>query len=138
VVIWDGLAQWARLNDGCGGEAGFHGAATLFLRSNVGESCPEIGTELPIGEPDTGMAHEIIHLLGLPAPCGVNVDEGGRVTDFPSDLMYGIGHTSAVQVDGGHDDYYLHGIADCPDLADSAFLDPLPANAQLPVDWPTQ
>ncbi len=136
VVAWDGLAQWARLGDGCGGEAGFHGVAVAFLRSNTGETCPRLGQETPIGEPDTGLAHEIIHVLGLPAQCGANVDEGGHVTDNPADLMYGMGHTIAVLIDDGHDDYYGHDIPDCPDLADSAFLDPLPADPQLPVDWP--
>lgn len=136
VVVWDGLAQWARLDDGCGGEAGYHGVAVAFLRSIEGEACPPLGKDMPIGEPDTGLAHEIIHLLGLPAACGRNVDAGGHVVDDPADLMYGRGHTTTDAIDAGHDDYYLHEIADCPDLADSAFLDPLPAGPELPPDWP--
>jgi hypothetical protein len=136
VVIWGGLSQWARRDDGCGGESGFHGVAVLFLRSMDGAACPLLGEELPIGEPDTGLAHEFTHLLGLPAQCGANVDEGGHVVDDPADLMYGLGHTTANVMDADHDDYYLHDIADCPDLADSAFLDPLPASPELPPDWP--
>ena len=121
---------------GCGGEAGYHGVAVSFLRTVDGEICRPIGEELPIGEPDTGLAHEVLHVLGYPAACGANVDEGGHVADDPADLMYGIGHTTADVIDAGDDDYYLHAIADCPDLADSAFLDPLPAAAQLPPQWP--
>jgi hypothetical protein len=136
VVVWGGLSQWARLDDGCGGEAGVHGVAVLFLQSMAGETCPPPGVELPIGEPDTGMAHEIIHLLGLPAQCGANVAEGGHVVDDPADLMYGMGHTTANTIDARHDDYYRHGIAGCPDLADSAFLDPTPAKLVLPSAWP--
>lgn len=136
IVVWDGVAQWARLGVGCGGEAGYHGVAVAFLRTVDGETCRPIGEELPIGEPDTGLAHEVLHVLGLPAACGTNVDEGGHVADDPADLMYGIGHTTADVIDAGHDDYYLHGIADCPDLARSAFLDPLPAAAELPPGWP--
>jgi hypothetical protein len=136
VVIWGGLAQWARLDDGCGGEAGFHGVAVAFLRSIEGRACRPLGEDLPIGEPDTGLAHEIVHLLGLPASCGHNVDAGGHVVDDPADLMYGSGHTTMDAIDTGHDDYYLHQIADCPDLADSAFLDPLPASPTLPPLWP--
>jgi len=136
VVVWDGFAQWARLFDGCGGEAGYHGVAAIFTRSTLGEPCAELGKELPIGEPDTGATHEILHLLGLPAQCGANVDEIGHVTDETADLMYGIGHTDATEIDASHDDYYLHDDPECPDLADSAFLDPLPDDPQLPVDWP--
>jgi hypothetical protein len=50
--------------------------------------------------------------------------------------MYGVGHTTAERIDPGHDDYFRHGIAGCGDLADSAFLDPLPASPELPPDWP--
>jgi hypothetical protein len=137
IVVWGGLAQWARLEVGCGGEAGYHGVAVAFLRGVDGEVCRPIGEELPIGEPDTGLAHEVLHVLGLPAACGANVDDSGHVADDPADLMYGIGHTTADVIDAGHDDYYLHAIADCPDLADSAFLDPLPGSPQLPPGWPT-
>jgi hypothetical protein len=136
VVVWGGLANWARLDDGCGGDAGFHGVAVAYLWATNGDACPAIGVELPIGEPDTGLAHEIVHLLGLPAACGANVDDGGHVADDPSDLMYGRGHTTAEVIDAGHDDYYRHGVAGCPDLANSAFLDPLPANPELPAGWP--
>jgi hypothetical protein len=136
VVVWSGLAQWARLDVGCGGDAGYHGVAVVYRFGIGGETCPPIASELPIGEPDTGLAHEIIHLLGLPAACGANVDEGGHVADDPADLMYGRGHTTADVIDAAHDDYYRHGIAGCPDLARSAFLDPLPAHPELPQGWP--
>jgi hypothetical protein len=134
VVVWDGLAQWARLGDGCGGEAGYHGVASLFMNSVTGDQCAPIGRP-EIGEPDTGLAHEIIHLLGVPAQCAPHVSADGHVTDIQSDLMYGIEHTDANQIDADHDDYYLHDIPDCPDLADSSFLDPLPADPQLPDGW---
>lgn len=137
IVVWGGLAQWARLGVGCGGEAGYRGVAVSFLQTVDGETCRPIGEELPIGEPDTALAHEVLHVLGFPAECGANVDEGGHVADDPADLMYGIGHTTADVIDAGHDDYYLHDIAQCPDLADSAFLDPLPASPELPPEWPT-
>jgi hypothetical protein len=137
AVVWGGLAQWARLDDGCGGEAGSHGVAVSFLRSIDGDACAPLGTESPIGEPDTGLAHEIVHLLGLPASCGKSVDDGGHVVDDPSDLMYGRGHTTADAIDAGHDDYYRHDIDGCPDLADSAFLDPPPDDPELPAGWPS-
>jgi hypothetical protein len=40
-----------------------------------------------------------------------------------------------IVLDRGHDDYFDHEIAGCPDLADSAFLDPLPSNPVLPIGW---
>ena len=136
IVVWGGLAQWARLEVGCGGEAGYQGVAVSFVRTIDGDLCRPIGEESPIGEPDTAVAHEVLHVLGFPAACGTNVDEGGHVADDPADLMYGIGHATADLIDAGHDDYYLHDIAGCPDLADSAFLDPLPTAPELPPEWP--
>lgn len=136
VVVWGGLANWARLDHGCGGDAGYQGVAVMYTLGMNWETCPEIAFELPIGEADIGIAHEIVHLLGLPAPCAGDLDETGHVTDDPADLMYGRGHTTGDAIDAGHDDYYRHGIAGCPDLANSAFLDPLPATPELPVGWP--
>jgi len=60
----------------------------------------------------------------------------GGVVDDPADLMYGMGHTTMDVIDAGHDDYYGHGIAGCPDLGASAFLHPMPADPELPPDWP--
>lgn len=37
-------------------------------------------------------------------------------------------------IDPGHDDYFDHG-TDCLDVARSAFLDPLVADAQMPPGW---
>ena len=139
VVIWGGRAHLARLEDGCGGEAGGVGVAVLFLNTVGGERCPGPGPgeQVPIGEPDTGLVHEIVHVLGLPASCSGDLDAGGHVVDDPADLMFGIGHTTSDVIDAGHDDYYRHDIPGCPDLQDSAFLDPMPAEPELPPDWPT-
>jgi hypothetical protein len=136
VVLWDGLTQWARLDEGCGGEAGNRGVAVFFLRTKIGEKCARLGQAEPIGEPDAGLVHEVIHLLGVPAECAPHIDEIGHVTDGAGDLMDGDGGVAA-EIDADHDDYYLHGIAGCPDLANSAFLEPLPDDAELPVGWPS-
>jgi len=135
VVLWDGLTQWARHDDGCGGEAGFRGVAVMFLRDKVGEKCERLGVGDVLSESDSALAHEVLHLLGLPGECAPHRDEIGHVTDAPGDLMHGEGGV-ATEIDAAHDDYYRHDIADCPDLADSAFLDPLPARPELPIGWP--
>jgi hypothetical protein len=39
-------------------------------------------------------------------------------------------------LDPGNDDYFQHSIPNCLDLANSAFLDPLPQNPETPSRWP--
>jgi hypothetical protein len=39
-------------------------------------------------------------------------------------------------LDLNHDDYFGHAIPGCRDLANSAFLEPLPAAAEAPPGWP--
>ncbi len=85
---------------------------------------------------DIGMLHEIVHALGLVPSCATNHFEG-HTGDDPTDLMYaGDLGWNPMTLDVGRDDYHEHGIPGCPDLARSAFLDPLPANAELPPAWP--
>lgn len=82
--------------------------------------------------------HEVLHLMGLVAACAPNA-EGGHVNDSSQDLMYyaydGSYSPLFTNLDFGNNDYYNHGVADCPDLARSVFLDPLPADAELPPRW---
>jgi hypothetical protein len=39
-------------------------------------------------------------------------------------------------LDISRDDYYASGQADCLDLSNSVFMEPLPANAAKPPLWP--
>jgi hypothetical protein len=41
-------------------------------------------------------------------------------------------------LDPGNDDYFKHNIPNCPDLAKSVFLDPMPENPEVPGDWPAE
>jgi len=97
---------------------------------------------------DMDVIHEIVHLLGFAAPCGKNPTSLANMShtgDFNNDLMWAPGANSTedwdtdhMQLDPGNDDYFKHGIPDCADLANSAFLDPLPANPETPPDWPVE
>ena len=91
--------------------------------------------------------HEIVHTLGFVADCAPNntrnqvggpaTTTSGHVSDSNTDLMYAgpLGWNPSV-LDVNGDDYFEAGLADCLDLADSAFLDPLPASAEPPPGWP--
>lgn len=81
--------------------------------------------------------HEVLHVMGLVANCAPNV-QGGHVFDSTQDLMYyaydGSYSPLYTNLDYGNNDYFNHG-QDCPDLANSIFLEPLPAEAELPPRW---
>jgi len=97
---------------------------------------------------DFGALHEILHTLGFASACGANSasrQNSAHTGDDTRDLMWGQAphdrrawDTANMLLDPGHDDYFALDDPDCLDLARSAFLDPLPVNAQLPPDWPEE
>jgi len=97
---------------------------------------------------DMGVIHEIVHLLGFASSCGshpTSAENLSHTGDDNADLMWAPDATSTLGwdtdrmvLDPGNDDYYNHSIPNCPDLADSAFLDPLPADPQAPPGWPAE
>ncbi|KAA0254066.1 MAG: hypothetical protein EDM79_20975, partial [Chloroflexi bacterium] len=97
---------------------------------------------------DMGVIHEIVHTLGFAASCGANpasAENFSHTGDDNADLMWAPDATSTLGwetdrmvLDPGNDDYFNHDIPNCPDLADSAFLEPLPANPQTPPGWPAE
>jgi hypothetical protein len=93
--------------------------------------------EAPPGYPEFAMLQEIFHTLGASAVCAPHHSRQGHISDSLTDLMYS-GEESSVQreLDAGRDDYWGHGNPDCPDLAHSVFIDPLPEDPQLPPGWP--
>ena len=77
------------------------------------------------------MLHEIFHALDAVSPCAPNYLmqsrdlRKGHVVDDPNDLMYGGNELGVmIELDKDRDDYFGHGVAGCPDVADSPFLEP--------------
>ncbi|MGZ9234292.1 MAG: hypothetical protein ACXW4E_02090 [Anaerolineales bacterium] len=125
--------------------AGFYTAAEI----EAGWSCPR---DEPFGAASTfsdmGIPHEIVHLLGFASSCGNNPTSRENIShtgDFNEDLMWAADANSTeawdvshMVLDPGNDDYFRHKIPNCPDLASSAFLDPLPENPETPPGWPVE
>ena len=115
----------------------------IFLRAELaGWPCPRAfaDSEDRADYFELTYLHEVLHALGMAPACGANQGKyGAHVKDDPLDLMYGdvtyIG--GSIKLDVGNDDYYNHGLLNCPDLANSIFLDPLPSNPELPPQWET-
>jgi hypothetical protein len=83
------------------------------------------------------MLHEILHTMGYAGQCAANHTLNGHVSDSTADIMWaGDGSWKPSALDVGRDDYFGHGRSDCPDLARSVFLDPLPASPEAPPRWP--
>ena len=82
------------------------------------------------------MLHEIMHTLGLVGRGAPHHTREGHTSDSPRDLMYaGDEDWDPRVLDVGHDDYYLTGRTDIPDLGRSVFLDPLPTDPTPPPGW---
>ncbi len=80
--------------------------------------------------------HELLHTFGFAAECGKNWSKGSHVSDDKMDILYGGRRGPGRRViDVGNDDYFNHGVAGCPDFANSVFLDPLPSHPELPPAW---
>ena len=71
------------------------------------------------GDAEATILHEMIHALGFPASCSTN-NKFSHVTDNKSDIMHKL--FGNIYLDFNHDDYYNHGINNCPDLINSKFL----------------
>jgi hypothetical protein len=92
------------------------------------------GTTVELNE--LKMLHEILHTLGLVARGAPHHTQAGHTSDSPTDLMYaGPSAWEPSVLDVGHDDHYLTGHTDIPDLSRSVFLDPLPADPSPSPGW---
>ncbi len=140
LVYYDGTSTYA-----CGGAPYppdlIGNVAALYLRGfpDGPVPCDSNGFTSRVEAPtyrEFAMLHETLHALGLVARCAPNHHRDGHSSDASNDLMYaGDQPWQPSILDVGNDDYWNHGRADCLDLADSAFLDPLPAQPEPPPGW---
>ena len=141
AVYYDGSSTYA-----CGGGAyppslAGHVAAMYLHGVSAGSDCAQQLVGASANQPgyiDIAMLHEIVHTLGFVATCApdINVLRDGHVGNDPADLMYrGDKPWQPLHMDPSHSNYFDHHISNCRDLAHSAFLDPLPPGAELPLRW---
>jgi List-Bact-rpt repeat protein len=136
AVYYDGA--WSL----CGAGGGLY--PVMFLQgtdSRTGLGCPAALGLAPPGWADFAMLHEIVHSLGYVPSCAPHTALAGHVNDSDVDLMWGNspwGDLSRMQLDVGHDDYYLARIPGCPDLSGSRFFEgSVGASLTVTVDSPT-
>lgn len=140
AVFWEGGSSKS-----CGGGAyppDLIGKVAAIYLNGTPPGAPACSTE-PLGASatvpdyaDFGMLHEIVHTLGYVAGCAPNHTAAGHVSDDPRDLMYAGGEPWEPEfLDVGSDDYFGTGRQDCIDMAQSAFMDPLPAGSHTPPGW---
>jgi hypothetical protein len=141
AAFYDGHSTWA-----CGGakSPALPQLGAMYLRawpSHDPRPCseaPGIGTGLLApGYFEIGLLHEVMHSLGFTPRCAphASVDGyGDHVDDSPTDIMYGPDvrstagwNWSHAVLDYNHDDYYRARIPGCPDLANSAYIGPIPS-----------
>ncbi len=145
VVYYDGF--FANPEGFCGLAAyppeGAGITAVLLLRGynpKLDLTCPRQFTQSAdfTGYFEMTILHELLHLMGMVPKCAPNYSDG-HVSDSSQDLLYyqydGSYSPLYTYLDLHNDDYYNHVNPDCPDLARSIFLDPLPPNPELPPGW---
>ncbi|MGH2581289.1 MAG: hypothetical protein ACRDFQ_00140 [Anaerolineales bacterium] len=145
VIYYDGFFV---TNEGYCGLAAFppEGAgvtATLLLRGYSPRNdlvCPRQFTQSAdyTGYFEMTILHELLHLTGMVPECAPHYQDG-HVSDNSQDLLFhqydGSYSPLYTYLDYRNDDYFGHGDPDCPDFGRSVFLDPEPANAELPPRW---
>jgi hypothetical protein len=142
AVYYDGASTYA-----CGGGAyppTLEGnVAAMYLHGLVGQPVPcDSNDFVPNGQPgylEFAMVHEILHTLGFVPGCAPHQFASGHVSEPTNDLMYAGSEPWSLPptLDVGHDDYFLTGRTDCPDLASSPYLTANPPPPAAPVQTST-
>jgi hypothetical protein len=136
------LAYYGGDGDGCGRGAWpptLHGnVGAVYIGAAAGCTAQPFATgSQPPGFLEHLALHEVLHVLGFAATCSPHHTESGHVSDSAEDLMYsGAAAWRPSILDVNHDDYYGSAVPGCRDVANSAFLETLPAGAEPPPGWP--
>ena len=120
------------------GRSQFSNHLGLFFLQSSGCGYGRLGVDKYAWENEFVLIHELLHGIGFVPICAPHYTEDNpyHVNDTDKDLMYSyVGRGQSAILDYGNDDYFNHNIENCPDLADSVFLEPSPQNAVEP-DWP--
>ncbi len=142
VVYYDGLIELTGNAAICGVARG--NAGTIFMQAYFAGfdaiTCPRpTRTENYADHLELTLVHEVLHILGAVSECAPHFDGGSHVTDSSYDLMSPYFSTQIspelTVLDWKNDDYYATGSQDCPDLANSVFMQPTVPDAELPPDW---
>ena len=75
------------------------------------------------GKSEETILHEILHTLRSPPKCANNLEPENKVhvNDNENDILYK--RSGNIYLDYNNDDYYNHQIENCPDLANSKYLE---------------
>ena len=128
--------------DACG-SAAVEGRVAVVFMDPEGCSSAGVGADAEMASTyEAVMVHELLHVFGAVPACAPNRLEGSpHVGGNLNDLMYGGSEWSREvepAIDPGRDDYFGHGLPDCPDTAASDFWGPVdrPAEATRGVPAP--
>jgi hypothetical protein len=130
AVYYDGGSTWS-----CGGAGPMPttgGSVTAIYLQGTPPGAPGCATN-PLGGSPPGylefaMLHEIVHTMGFVPSCAPHVTLVDHASDSRYDLMWagnqpwGTNEPDKMQLDVGHDDYYLAGIPGCRDMSVSPYL----------------
>jgi hypothetical protein len=139
AVYYDGSSTFS-----CGGSAWpptITGDVTvLYLKGAYGVvKCSDNTFTSSVNSPgiqEFSMLQEIFQTLGAAAVCAPHEIQNGKVSDSNADILWaGSLPWKPSTLDVGNDDYFDTHNPNCLDIANSVFIDPLPANAAPPPGW---
>ena len=135
IVFFEGWAKRKSFYFDICGQSRLNGKVAIFFtnskwKKDIGnkkmfscskDSLNDLGED-KFGESEGTILHEILHTLGAPPQCAKNLDTDDlfHVIDNKNDILYKI--SGDMYLDYDNDDYYKHGIKNCPDLAKSKYL----------------
>ena len=129
IIFFEGWEKRRSITNKVCGRSRYNGKVAIFytsekhkkIKSCTKDNFNNSNNEI-FGESKQTILHEILHTLGVPPKCGLNIDpkESLHVNDSKDDIMNKV--SGSLYLDFNNDDYYKHNISNCPDLYLSKFL----------------